>query len=74
MTEKNYYENVKQVVYLSNDDGMACNECNGLTDRNLASRINHYISTHGYKLLHVGQETGNSDDGIYHFSIAVLGK
>jgi hypothetical protein len=40
----------------------------------LAEEINHYL-THGYKLLHVGQQTADGPDGkAWHSTIAVMGK
>lgn len=41
----------------------------------LASNINHYLQTHQYRLLHVGQETTQDTDGnIYHHTVAILGQ
>lgn len=37
------------------------------------SNVNHYIQEHGYKILHVGQESTSDNEGKpYHSTIAVL--
>lgn len=37
------------------------------------SNVNHYIQYHGYKILHIGQESTPDDEGkSYHSTIAVL--
>lgn len=75
MTKKNHYEGVKHVVYISTNIGTGCEHCKEPigTDQ-LAQSINHYIKKHGYKLLHVGTETGHADSGLWHSTVAVLGK
>ena len=40
---------------------------------NLAESINHYITEHGYRLLHVGQQTEPASEGLWHSTVAVLG-
>jgi hypothetical protein len=35
---------------------------------------NHLIQEHGMKCLHVGQESDEGDDGLWHFTVAVFGK
>jgi hypothetical protein len=42
----------------------------------LADRVNHLIDTHGWKLLHVGQETtGSREHGnAYDVTVAVVGE
>ena len=38
-------------------------------------KVNHYLQEHGYKLLHVGQETSNDMDGNpWQETVAILGK
>ncbi|HDY7982788.1 hypothetical protein [Vibrio vulnificus] len=37
------------------------------------ANVNHYIEQHGYKLLHVGQESTTDNEGKpYHSTVAVL--
>lgn len=39
------------------------------------SNVNHYIQEHGYKLVHVGQESSPDNEGkSYHSTVAVLSK
>src|SRR5262245_12662922 len=70
-------ENVKRTTQISSNIGRRCEHCDehiGATDDGIAESINHYIDAHGYRLLHVGNETGRGRDGelVYH-TIAVLG-
>ncbi len=54
-----------------------CKECGEvLPARALDEQINHYISSHGYELVHVGESTSrNPDDGKpWHDVIAIVGK
>jgi hypothetical protein len=40
----------------------------------IADGINHYIEQHGYRLLHLGEESGPAEDGkIWHYTVAILG-
>lgn len=75
MAEKSLYAGVQKVARLSSNVGQKCNHCServGL--EKLAESINHYIQRHGYKLLHVGQETSHDADGHpWHSTVAVLG-
>ena len=76
MATKNYFEGVENVVYISTNIGTGCKHCTEQigTDR-LAESINHYITQHGYKLLHVGTETSRDMNGNpWHSTVAVLGK
>ncbi len=69
MSKVTDYHNVKHVVQISTHVGTGCEHCNVSID-DFADRINHYIEKHGYKLLHVGQETGAN----LQMTVAVLGK
>ena len=72
--------NCTHVVHLSTNIGKTCEHCTfwtgaGADEHNLAESINHYIAQHGYSLLHVGTETTHSDDGgLWHSTVALLGK
>lgn len=76
--ENNYYEGITSTIYIStNMGGFSCTICSPQEKFiNIDEKINHFIETHGFKLLHVGQETGrNIDDGSpFHASVAILGK
>lgn len=67
---------VKEVVHLSTDVGLTtcreCGELNGKADFDV--RVNHYIG-HGYRVLHIGQETCRDGKGApWHSTVAVMGK
>lgn len=76
MTTQNYYEGVNHVVHISNDEGKSCEHCDfRVGTDNFAESINHYISAHGYKLLHVGQQTSRDSMGNpWQLTVALLGK
>lgn len=60
---KNYY-NVDHVVNIGTDTITGCQHCRtriGLDD--FAGSINHYLTKHGYKLLHIGTVTSRDDEG-----------
>jgi len=68
---KHYHEGIKHVVEVSTHTGTSCEHCHtqvGLA--NFTEGINHYIEAHGYKLLHIGSETG---EGL-QMTVAILGK
>jgi hypothetical protein len=70
------YNGVTHVVHISTSARRGCAECDQLIyGKHLDWAINHYIENHGYRLLHVGTETGRDDDGnLLHSTVAVLGK
>lgn len=76
MDSKNYYESVNHVVHISTDEGKGCKHCDfSIGTDNFSESINHYISDHGYKLLHVGQETSRDNRGNpFQLTVAVVGK
>jgi len=68
-------EKVKQVVQIFSSNSKQCPDCNFVQTphMDIDHVINHYL-THGYKLLHVGQETTRDIDGKpREMTIAVLG-
>ncbi len=75
MTNENYYEGIKHVVHISTGTGTRCEHCDAnFKHEEFADPINHYIEQHGYRLLHVGTETIDDEDGNpWHTSVAVLG-
>jgi len=71
-------EKVKRTVEVSGNIGRPCEHCNELVgvwkdDQDITKSINHYIEAHGYRLLHVGQQTTHGDKGDWHFTVAILG-
>lgn len=76
------YDDVKHVIELSSSitggwNGV-CNEgCGAPRQRYdyscIEEQINHLIQAHGYKLLHVGQQTDTGGEGNYLSTVAILG-
>ena len=73
MTE-NIYNGIKEVMQITTESITQCQPCLYLP-KNLADAINHYISNHGYRLLHIGSDSGTDSEGnIVSNIIALLGK
>jgi len=76
MSTQNYYKGIKHVVRIATNEGTGCKHCDmfcGL--ENFEESINHYINDHGYRLLHVGQETSwDLEQKQWQSTVAVLGK
>lgn len=69
------YAGIGSVVTLSSNISQGCQVCNGWLDgEKLDAAINHYIG-HGWRLLHVGQETHphHTDGSAWHSTVAVVG-
>jgi hypothetical protein len=71
---------MKQITSVSSNVMESCPFCEeacGATDdgmRYLVNRVNHLIGSHGFWLVHVGQETDTSADGeLWQRTVAVLG-
>ena len=66
----------KRTTQLSTNIGRSCEHCGTMVgsndDGDLSDSINHYISEHGYELLHVGTQTSRGDEGLWHHTVAVL--
>ncbi len=69
-------QDISSIVRISTNEGIQCRHCTtsiGLDK--FEESVNHYIEQHGYRLLHVGMETSDSDVGSpWHSTVAVLGK
>jgi len=71
-------ETVKKVVELSSSLHGGCVHCNASTvdsDDGIAVGVNHYVTEHGYRVLHVGQQSSWAPDGkqLWHSTVALLG-
>ena len=70
----------KHIVHISTGAKTGCDLCNSFSigGENFAASVNHYITDHGYNLLHVGSETNlidiNNTDALIIDTVAVLGK
>lgn len=63
----------KTTVYISTGIAKSCEVCSlDIAYEDIADQINHYLD-HGYKRLHVGQETFEGAEGLEHRTVAVLG-
>ena len=76
MASDNIYNGISHVIHISTDILKPCEHCSFvLKSDEFAESINHYIEQHGYRLLHIGTETGRDYEGKpYHASVALLGK
>lgn len=73
MTE-NIYHGIKEVMQIDPDHISRCEPCGYLPDK-FADAINHYISNHGYKLLHIGSQSALVDGkNLVSDILALLGK
>ena len=68
---------VKHVVQINSNFKIRCEHCPESVGGRpaLGDSINHYLKTHAYKLLHVGQETTIDFEGNpWQRTVAVLGR
>jgi len=73
MTQQNYYENINHVISFTSENVSSCELCGA--SNNFQETLNHYISQHGYKLLHVGTQSSlHSNGNLVHDVVVVLGK
>jgi hypothetical protein len=69
----------KQVFQISTNIWKNCPECSNMPhsaigDDEIDERVNHVLQ-HGYKLLHVGQQTSEDSQGrIWQTTVAILGR
>ena len=68
---------IHRVVKLSTVEYGPCDECDEWrsgTRYSLTDHANHYMAEHGYRILHVGQETCEGTEGsLWQASVIVLG-
>ncbi len=76
MESSNLYEGIGHVVHISTNVTTGCEHCRHRIGGNeFAQSVNHYINEHGYRLLHVGSESSDDDEGrLWNFTVAVLGQ
>ena len=66
--------NTTHIVKLSTDLSTACDECHYSVGRDIGRDVDHYVTEHGYRILHVGQETvDGGDHGHCQATVVVLG-
>lgn len=64
------------LVQLRSNVGQSCRECGDGTgwEGDIAAQANHYMIEHGYRVVHVGQETERASDGsLWHSTAIVIG-
>jgi hypothetical protein len=72
-------ETVRRATEIASNISRRCDHCNemvggGLGDGSVADSINHFITAHGYRLLHVGSQTNHGPNGEpWHNVVAVMG-
>ena len=72
-------ETVRRTTEVASHISRGCEHCGhmvggGLGDEPLADDINHYITEHGYRLLHIGTQTNHDNEGKpWHNTVAILG-
>ena len=77
MTLTSPFDDIVHAVQVSTDVHQLCQVCRAEVPsaENIANWINHYIDAHGYRLLHVGQQSTMDFEGKpYQTTVAVLGK
>jgi hypothetical protein len=74
-------DTVRHTVEVSSDSVTPCEHCpdgpgsEGGWGASVVSKINHYIESHGYRLLHLGTETTMDGQGRrWHNAVAILGR
>jgi tRNA U54 and U55 pseudouridine synthase Pus10 len=76
MSSSSEYVGIKKVVQISSGTLEACMVCadslNATED--FSGAVNHYLDTHGYRLLHIGQQTSRVDEGLRSDTVAILGQ
>jgi len=74
MQEKNLYSKMTHIVHAVTHMRKSCPHCRKIFN-DFDEDVNHYIKEHGYKLLHVGTETQNDNEGrLWQSTAAVLGR
>ena len=61
------FEDYKHVVEIMTHVFSPCEECDGgpraTSDPSVADRVNHYVQEHGYRLVHLGEDTHTGYNG-----------
>ena len=74
MIQENIYQDITRIVEFNLESKPPCQEC-GQKFSDLAEAVNHYISSHHYRLLNIGTQSSLHNTGdLVHDIIAHLGK
>lgn len=69
---------IQHVIAISSDIHTGCQECNEWKNPSefsgsaAAEKANHYVQAHGYRILHIGQETGTDNEGRPHQNTVII--
>ena len=69
------YDGVKGIVEVNSDTSHGCELCDfRIKGDEFSEAVNHYISKHGLRLLHIGNRTARDHQGeLWTMSVAILG-
>jgi hypothetical protein len=71
---KNYYEGIREIKEITPMYMRRCDPC-GFLPSSFSDNVNHYITHHNFKLLHIGSQSGLDENGnLVSDVIAILGK
>ncbi|WP_353173679.1 hypothetical protein [Acinetobacter rudis] len=64
------------IVKISTDSPSSCQHCKNVSfhSADFVGSVNHMLEEHDYKIEHIGTESVDGGDGIFHYTIAVLSK
>lgn len=76
MSSSSEYAGIKKVVQVSSGSLEACMVCGDSLNatEDFSGAVNHYLDIHGYRLLHMGQQTSRADEGLRTDTVAILGQ
>ncbi|HEY2881750.1 MAG TPA: hypothetical protein VGJ15_04940 [Pirellulales bacterium] len=71
------FEGVERVIAVRSNIGDRCKVCDapiGFSNNGFTDSINHYITEHDFRLLHIGTETeGGENNSLWQVTVAILG-
>lgn len=75
MSNTGDYAGISNIAQVRSGAVEACSACNSSLDatEDFAGAVNHYLG-HGYMLLHVGQQTSKTEEGVWTETVAILGR
>ncbi len=75
--DNGFCDGISHVVSVNSDENRGCEYCGDfrIGGNGFAASVNHYIEDHGYRLLHLGQQTDTDYQGRpFQMTVAILGK
>ncbi len=77
MPTESQYKGIQHVIQVDSNKESICPDCPSKPafKGQIAERINHLVTEHGYKILYIGTETEHAPTiGPSHFTVAILGR